>query len=1113
MSERFIVSEDKSDSSDTEDTPALSGLQHSNVESPNIPMERLHHYDTDGVNLEVGENCKASYKRKMETTKMNNLSLFEEDIRMRPKISAFLKRRKNSKSDPNADTSALYPEGGQKGTFYRVKKRLKARSKMGTIIGVYLPCLQNILGVILFLRLTWIVGSAGIIQALLIVLISCTCTLLTTISMSAIATNGVVPAGGSYYMISRALGPEFGGAVGVLFYLGTTFAASMYIIGAIEILLTYIVPEASLFGEILGNPNVLFNNMRVYGTILLLLLSVLVFIGVRVVNYFALFCLACVLVSMVSIYLGIIVHSFLPVLSVCTIDGVALEGSYLCPHNASSSYHLPLNTSTYCSANDPTLISLFNGTRYLTSSLVSWSTEPVCRVGIPGIGSGVIFRNLLDSYRSAGEGRPGEVAVGTQVPSDIATSFTVLLAIFFPSVTGIMAGSNRSGDLKDPQKSIPLGTISAILTTTCIYVSCVIGFGAAVEGFLLRDKFGDSIGGRLVVAELSWPTAWLILIGAMLSTVGAGLQSLTGAPRLLQAIAKDDLLPFVGFFKSTIGGEPTRALILTAIIAEIGILIASLDYVAPIITLFFLMCYMFVNIACSLQSLLKAPNWRPRFKYYHWTLSTIGAVLCLVLMFISAWYYAIITMILALGIYKYIEFRGAEKEWGDGMRSLSREAARLSLLKLEQGQPHSRNWRPQILVLISPDEDYMPKERNLLAFTSQLKAGKGLIMVSSVILGEYKDHVAEVLASTQTIRRLMSENRIQGFSQVIASREIDEGVSYLLQASGLGGLKHNTILLAWPESWKNKETYKQFINTLRMASVSRIALMVTKGIRQFPDNESKVKGNIDIWWIVHDGGLLMLIPFLLKKNKVWKQCNLRIFTVAQEEDNSIQMKKDLTQFLYQVRISAEVFIIELPDCDISAYTYDRTILMEERQNMLEDLKLTRKERRANVQDVVDSSHRRGATHSPPNRDAVAYRPSWSSVLSTLDPPEALQKPQSVAKTNQRFEVQAADEGNPTSLPISPPVDSEVHVSFHSSDPVAMPEPTPYNLRHMNTSVRLNELIIERSHDAKLVVINLPSPPDSHSDETSYMAFLEVLTEGLDRVLMIRGGGREVVSIF
>ena len=91
----------------------------------------------------------------------------------------------------------------------------------------------------------------------------------------------------------------------------------------------------------------------------------------------------------------------------------------------------------------------------------------------------------------------------------------------------------RSGDLRDAQKSIPLGTIAAIITTTLIYLSCVVCFGAAVEGFLLRDKFGDSIGGRLVVAELSWPTPWIILIGGMLSTIGAGLQSLTGEELLL----------------------------------------------------------------------------------------------------------------------------------------------------------------------------------------------------------------------------------------------------------------------------------------------------------------------------------------------------------------------------------------------------------------------------------------------------------------------------------------------------------------------------------------------------------------------------------------------------
>ncbi len=72
-----------------------------------------------------------------------------------------------------------------------------------------------------------------------------------------------------------------------------------------------------------------------------------------------------------------------------------------------------------------------------------------------------------------------------------------------------------------------------------------------------------------------------------------------------------------------------------------------------------------------------------------------------------------------------------------------------------------------------------------------------------------------------------------------------------------------------------------------------------------------MKGNIDVWWVVHDGGLLMLLPFLLRQHKVWKHCYLRIFTVAQADDNSIQMKKDLATFLYQLRIPAEVDVIEM----------------------------------------------------------------------------------------------------------------------------------------------------------------------------------------------------------
>ncbi|CAM9206296.1 unnamed protein product, partial [Lampetra fluviatilis] len=161
-----------------------------------------------------------------------NLALFEEEMDTRPKVSSLLGSLANYTNLPQGarehEEAESLPEG---------RRRAVKAPQMGTLMGVYLPCLQNIFGVILFLRLTWVVGAAGVIESFAIVLMCCCCTMLTAISMSAIATNGVVPAGGSYFMISRSLGPEFGGAVGLCFYLGTTFAASMYILGAIEILL------------------------------------------------------------------------------------------------------------------------------------------------------------------------------------------------------------------------------------------------------------------------------------------------------------------------------------------------------------------------------------------------------------------------------------------------------------------------------------------------------------------------------------------------------------------------------------------------------------------------------------------------------------------------------------------------------------------------------------------------------------------------------------------------------------------------------------------------------------------------------------------------------------
>lgn len=1018
-----------------------------------------------------------------------NLALFEEEMDTRPKVSSLLNRMANY---TNLTQGAKEHEEAENIT--EGKKKPTKSPQMGTFMGVYLPCLQNIFGVILFLRLTWVVGTAGVLQAFAIVLICCCCTMLTAISMSAIATNGVVPAGGSYFMISRALGPEFGGAVGLCFYLGTTFAAAMYILGAIEIFLVYIVPRAAIFrsDDALKESAAMLNNMRVYGTAFLVLMVLVVFIGVRYVNKFASLFLACVIVSILAIYAGAIKSSFAPPhFPVCMLGNRTLSSRHLdvCSKTKEiDNMTVPSKLwGFFCNSSQ-----FFNATcdEYFVHNNVT-SIQ-----GIPGLASGIITENLWSNYLPKGEiiEKPSAKASDVlgnlnheYVLADITTSFTLLVGIFFPSVTGIMAGSNRSGDLKDAQKSIPIGTILAILTTSFVYLSNVVLFGACIEGVVLRDKFGDAVKGNLVVGTLSWPSPWVIVIGSFFSTCGAGLQSLTGAPRLLQAIAKDNIIPFLRVFgHSKANGEPTWALLLTAAIAELGILIASLDLVAPILSMFFLMCYLFVNLACALQTLLRTPNWRPRFRYYHWALSFMGMSICLALMFISSWYYAIVAMVIAGMIYKYIEYQGAEKEWGDGIRGLSLSAARFALLRLEEGPPHTKNWRPQLLVLLKLDEDLHVKHPRLLTFASQLKAGKGLTIVGSVIVGNFLENYGDALAAEQTIKHLMEAEKVKGFCQLVVAAKLKEGISHLIQSCGLGGMKHNTVVMGWPNGWRQSEdarAWKTFIGTVRVTTAAHLALLVAKNVSFFPSNvEQFSEGNIDVWWIVHDGGMLMLLPFLLKQHKVWRKCSIRIFTVAQLEDNSIQMKKDLATFLYHLRIEADVEVVEMHDSDISAYTYERTLMMEQRSQMLRHMRLSKTERDREAQLVKDrnSMLRLTSIGSDEDEETETYQEKVHMTWT---------KDKYMASRGQKVK------------------------SMEGFQDLLNMRPDQSNVRRMHTAVKLNEVIVNKSHEAKLVLLNMPGPPRNPEGDENYMEFLEVLTEGLERVLLVRGGGSEVITIY
>ncbi|GFU77446.1 solute carrier family 12 member 4 [Trichonephila clavipes] len=209
----------------------------------------------------------------------------------------------------------------------------------------------------------------------------------------------------------------------------------------------------------------------------------------------------------------------------------------------------------------------------------------------------------------------------------------------------------------------------------------------------------------------------------------------------------------------------------------------------------------------------------------------------------------------------------------------------------------------------------------------------------------------------------------------------------------------------------------------------------------------------------------MLLPFLLKQHKTWKNCKLRIFTVAQLEDNSIQMKKDLAKFLYHLRIEADVEVVEMMDSDISAYTYERTLLMEQRNEILKQLKLSchGTSSFSDVQNIVDHHH-----HQANNKPGSRVR--FNEVTEEIKDIELVDV--TYGDTNE--ENAALDDSNTSG-------EGDTNESF---DKLLAIKPDEANVRRMHTAVKLNEVIVAKSHNAQLVILNLPGLPKASAIKAS-----------------------------
>lgn len=652
---------------------------------------------------------------------------------------------------------------------------------LGTFGGVFTPSILTILGVIMYLRFGWVVGQMGLVKTLLIVTISTSITFITGLSISAIATDQVVRAGGAYYMISRSLGIETGGAVGIPLYFAQAFSVALYTIGFAESV------EAAF-------PTA----------------------GVKIT-----------LVALVTTIL-------LTALALKSAD-IAIKAQYV----------------------------------IMAAIIVS-----------------------LISF-ALGSGTP---AVDTAPATEAAdASFWAVLAVFFPAVTGIMSGVNMSGDLKDPKKSIPTGTLAAVGVGYLIYMVIPLVLSARADSASL-------IADPLIMRKLSiWGDA--ILLGVWGATLSSALGSILGAPRVLQALARDNILPkrlrWLGNGHGP-ADEPRLGTLFTLGVVIAVVFVGDLNAIAPVLTMFFLTTYMVLNVAAGVEGFLQSPSYRPTLRV-PWYVSLVGAIGCIAIMFLINPAATVAAAVIVLGIYIWLERREIRTTWGDVRQGIWLSLVRAGLLNISDSAD-PKNWRPHLLVLSGAPT----KRWHLIELANDLTHNRGLITVASILPTgarslKQQDKMRGIL------RDYLEKRGIQAFVKLIEAEDTSSGAQQLIDTYGIGPLLPNTVLLGDTET-DDDEVLGRYCQIIQKCHEAKRNIII---IRNPPSQMPEFPRRIDVWWggLQSNGGLMLILAYLLRTSLRWRSAEIHLNLVVPNQSAAQAAQVNLNKLIETLRIGAVPNII------------------------------------------------------------------------------------------------------------------------------------------------------------------------------------------------------------
>jgi len=473
--------------------------------------------------------------------------------------------------------------------------------------------------------------------------------------------------------------------------------------------------------------------------------------------------------------------------------------------------------------------------------------------------------------------------------------FFIVLAIVFPAFTGMTAGVGLSGDLKNPARSIPRGTITATIAGMIIYIAVIykLSISASAE---------EMLSDQLIMSKIAILGVFIIPVGLAASTLSSAIGSIMVAPRTLQALALDYSFPSKKINRWLSHGrksdnEPANATLVTIIISLVFVALGSVNAVAEIITMFFLVTYGSLCLISFLNHFGSSPSYRPSFRS-RWFLSLLGFLVAIWSMFRINAPYALASILVMAAVYSYINMYHRER---DGLESLfANTLFQINrniqvYLQRSESKKKVKEWRPSA-ICISKDSFVSTKAFQLLNWLSY-RYGFGTYLHR--IDGYYSRATSrQATEELSKLIELYNTTRNHVFVDTIISPSYTSALAQAIQLPGISGMENNMVIFEYNK--ENPENLKEIVENTELIKAGHFDICLLASSRK----DMNFRNGIHIWidyQYPENSSLIILLSFIISGHPDWKRSNIKVFETCKPEQYE-ETKSMLTELVRTGRL-------------------------------------------------------------------------------------------------------------------------------------------------------------------------------------------------------------------